>query len=549
MAADVVGFSKLMGADEAATLAAFGEMRQTIFEPMVARHHGEVIKRIGDGWLVEFASSLDAVNCAIATQKKLTDHAIFKLRIGIHLGDIVHDDEGDIHGDGVNVAARLEAIAPPCGIAISDQVYNSLDGTMTSAFVSDGERDLKNIARRLQVWNWPSVSTSDTATKQTENITIPVILLEPFSIGGDEAAATDVALEVQSGLLDALSNRSGVRVTTSTGSGDGPTYILKGRCRVSGDRCRLHLSITVVANGETFWTTKIDGKIADLFGFVDEVVGKVGAAMRVHINAYAGAVYASQPDEQLTEQQLLAKAAYLFHHFDATNTALSRKTMNFAVAKSPESPMALAMQSYAMMQTVPLFIERAEDMDIDTVMSLADSAVYHGPNVDFVFHNRARIRLWLRGDLDGCAKDAKRALAINSNYHLAYEDLALVDIFGGNALSGAEKLEKIIEQVPAQPNTPYRLSILGIGYAIAGDMAAAVSHALDGYERKPLVPLHALAYAAAVAGDKTIVNTSEFKSMVQHHKMKISDAHRFPFARQDDTTKLATMLQQSGVPE
>ena len=123
MAADVVGYSRMMGADEEAALNALSDLRHNIFEPAVASHQGRVIKRMGDGWLVEFSSALNAVRCAISVQESLLDHPSTKLRIGVHVGDVVHDDEGDIYGDGVNIAARLEGAAKPCGIAISDQVF------------------------------------------------------------------------------------------------------------------------------------------------------------------------------------------------------------------------------------------------------------------------------------------------------------------------------------------------------------------------------------------------------------------------------------------
>ena len=548
MAADVVGYSKMMGANEAATLAAFGELRHDVFEPMVASHRGKVVKRMGDGWLVEFASSLDAVECAIAIQEKRRDHETIKLRIGIHIGDVVHDDEGDIHGDGVNIAARLEGVAEPSGIAISDQVYSSLDGTMTPAFSDGGECELKNIARRIRVWNWPSVLVKEESVARAEQDATPVILLETFSIGGDMEAATDLALELQSGLLDSLSHRSGIRVSTPAEGGDPPTYLLKGRCRVSGDRCRLHLSVAVAAKGETLWTTRIDEKIEDVFDFVDEVVGSVSAAIRVHINTNVGAVYVTQPDVGLNLQQLLAKAAFCFNQFDARHSAISRKTMAVALAKASDNPMVLAMHSFALMQTVPLAIERVDDIDVEAVESFANKAVQQGSNVDWVFHNRARIRLWLRQDHDGCIKDATRALAINPVFHLANEDLALADIFGGNPSRGVEKLESIIRQAPTELTTPNRLSLLGIGYALAGDMVSATRHALDAYERTPLEPLSALAYAAAVSWDDDIVQSTEFRDMVEHHDLKVSDSTRFPFSRHEDTAVLAEMLQRSGLP-
>ena len=130
---DIVGYSSLMGADEAGTLAALRQLRGEMFEPVVARHRGTVIKRMGDGWLVEFASAVDAVASAIEVQAGLAPHENIRLRIGIHVGDIMHEDE-DIFGDGVNIAARLQEIAVPGGIALSEMARNSLDGGMAVHF-------------------------------------------------------------------------------------------------------------------------------------------------------------------------------------------------------------------------------------------------------------------------------------------------------------------------------------------------------------------------------------------------------------------------------
>ncbi len=548
LAADVVGYSRMMGADEAATLAVFAQLRHGIFEPLVRRHRGEVVKRTGDGWLVEFFSALDAVNCAIAVQESLLKHPAIKLRIGVHIGDVMHDDEGDIHGDGVNIASRLEGVAKPGGVAISDQVYNSLDGTRTPAFGDGGEHDLKNIARPVRVWNWPGVAAAVHGATGAPVDTTPIVLLESLSLGGDVDAAADLALDIQSGLQNALSNRSGIRVATSVEGAGSPTYRLQGRCRVSGARCRLHLSITVAASGETCWTTKIDGRLDDMFGFVDDVVWKTGAAIRVQVNAYAGAAHAAQPDQSLSGQQLLSKAAFFMHHFDTKNMSRARDTMAAAVAREPENPMALAMYSYTLMHSIPLAIENIEDIDVTGVLSLADKAVYFGAGIDYVFHNRARIRLWLRRDHQGCIQDAKRALEINPGFHFAREDLALVDIFANHTRRGVAGLTDIVGRLPAQPGTPYRLSILGIGHAILGDTALAMRRALDAYERKPMVRLHALAYAAAAAKDPTVTGSPGFRAMVEHHRLRVGDAARFPFARNEDTATLALMLRQSGLP-
>lgn len=538
-----------MGADETATLDAFRNLRHSLFEPLVRSHQGIVVKHMGDGWLVEFSSALDAVRCAIAVQEHMAHHDTIKLRIGVHVGDIIHDDEGDIHGDGVNIACRLEGIASSGGIAISDQTFSLLDGTMTPDFAGGGERDLKNISRPVRVWDWSKTPNETELLPDNNADTTPTILLEEFTLGGDVDEAADLALDIKSGLQNALANRSGIRVATVSDGNISPSYRLSGRCRVAGGRCRIHLSITVAADGETCWSDKIDGEIDDMFAFVDDVVWRASAAIRVQVNAFAGAAYATTSNDSLTVQQLLSKAAYLMHQFDAANMKLAQETTETAVARAPENPMALSMYSYALMHSVPLAMNRVADIDSEKVLAIADKAVHHGPKVDYAFHNRARIRLWLRRDHYGCVQDARRALAINPGFHFATEDLALADIFGANVSTGVESLETIVTQFPTHPTTPYRRSILAVGYTILGDTPSALTHALDAYERRPAVRLHALAYAAAASGDISRTGSAEFRKMVDHHNLNVADAKRFPFEQEKETETLAAIFRQAGLPD
>ena len=158
LAADVVGYSRLMAADEAGTLAALKALRRDFIEPKIAEHHGRIVKLMGDGALVEFASVVDAVRCAVELQKGMAERAPdmpqdrqIRFRIGINLGDIIIEDD-DIHGDGVNVAARLEALAEPGGICVSRTVRNHVQDKLAIAFEDLGERTLKNIPRPVHVF-------------------------------------------------------------------------------------------------------------------------------------------------------------------------------------------------------------------------------------------------------------------------------------------------------------------------------------------------------------------------------------------------------------
>ena len=160
LAADVAGYSRLMGLDEEGTLTRLNAHRREFLEPTIGEHRGRIVKRTGDGVLIEFSSAVDAARCAIQQQRGMAQRNVrvpaeqrIELRIGIHIGDIMID-EGDIFGDGVNIAARLESIAQPGGICISDDAYRQVRGKVDANFQDSGEQDLKNIARPVRVYQW-----------------------------------------------------------------------------------------------------------------------------------------------------------------------------------------------------------------------------------------------------------------------------------------------------------------------------------------------------------------------------------------------------------
>src|ERR1700720_1264478 len=160
LAADVVGYSRLMGADEAGTLAALKRHREAVFDPAVAAHNGRIVKLIGDGVIAEFGSVVDAVNCALSVQRSNAaapdqgaSQPVIVLRIGINLGDVIIEGD-DIYGDGVNIAARLEPLAEPGGICISSTVNESVGNRIDVRFQDGGEIGVKNIQRPIRIWRW-----------------------------------------------------------------------------------------------------------------------------------------------------------------------------------------------------------------------------------------------------------------------------------------------------------------------------------------------------------------------------------------------------------
>ncbi len=196
LAADVVGYSRLMGADEAGTLAALKHHRQAIFDPAVAAHNGRIVKLIGDGTIVEFPSVVDAVNCALSVQRSdgaLPDEAMHEpkivLRIGINLGDVIMEGD-DIYGDGVNIAARLEPLAEPGGVCVSSIVNESVGNRIDVRFTDGGEINVKNIDRPIRIWKWhpgaaPDLAKPDAAKPRPNAPTASIAGLPFTNMSGD----------------------------------------------------------------------------------------------------------------------------------------------------------------------------------------------------------------------------------------------------------------------------------------------------------------------------------------------------------------------------
>jgi adenylate cyclase len=196
LAADIVGYTRLMGADETGTLRRFTELRQQGLEPLIAEHHGRVFKLMGDGLLVEFASVVDALVCAHAWQKSVAAREVavdedkrLKFRIGVNLGDVIVEGD-DIHGDGVNIAARIESLAEPGGICLSGDAFRHAKGKLEMAFEDLGEQDLKNVAEPVRVYrvtaDWPIAVTTSVKTQPLSLTDKPSIAVLPFAnMSGD----------------------------------------------------------------------------------------------------------------------------------------------------------------------------------------------------------------------------------------------------------------------------------------------------------------------------------------------------------------------------
>src|SRR6476620_4537421 len=307
LAADVVGYSRLMGADEAGTLAALKRHREPIFDPVVAAHNGRIVKLIGDGTIVEFGSVVDAVNCALLVQRSgaaLPDanarQPTIVLRIGINLGDVIIEND-DIYGDGVNIAARLEPLAEPGGICVSSIVHESVGNRIDVRFQDGGDISVKNIDRPIRVWKWhrnktDAVANPSNASGPTRKVEAPSIAVLPFTnMSGDaeqeyfsDGISEDVITDLSKigGLIVIARNSSfaykGRSVDIRTVGRDlGVRSVLEGSIRRAGSRVRITAQLIDVTNGAHLWADRYDRHLTDVFAVQDDVTRRIVDALKV----------------------------------------------------------------------------------------------------------------------------------------------------------------------------------------------------------------------------------------------------------------------------
>jgi TolB-like protein/class 3 adenylate cyclase/Flp pilus assembly protein TadD len=335
LAADVAGYSKLAGADEERTLARLRTLWSDLIAPTIAVHHGRVVKRTGDGSIIEFRSVVDAVRCAIEVQNGMAERNTglpperrIEFRVGIHVGDVVEESDGDLMGDGVNIAARLEGIAEPGGICLSEDAYRQVRGKISQEFSDLGEQQLKNIAQPVRAYEVkagparlatpPQVSTPDKASPPR----LSIVVLPFTNIGGGSEQEYFVDGVTESLTTD-LSRIAGsfviARNTAFTYKGKPfdvkqigreltVRYVLEGSVQRSGSRMRVNVQLIDAETGAHLWADRFDKPVADILDMQDEIVANLANRLGTELIAAEArrAEQAPNPDSRDLYYQGLA---------------------------------------------------------------------------------------------------------------------------------------------------------------------------------------------------------------------------------------------------
>lgn len=293
VSSDIVGYSKLMAEDESGTLALLRDHRSQIFDPEVKNRGGRIVKLMGDGILVQFASVTNAVESSIAIQERMSADGALKLRIGINIGDVI-EENSDIFGDGVNVAARLEALAPEGGICISELVHGCLNADLAAKFSDAGAHHFKNIGRPIGVYSWPSAAA---LTPQEEgdfpkrSATVAVLPIQDLTV---DPHLKHIAAGLNEDLIAMLSTLDEIRLVSAPQLPDGVIpaqvgrqlgvdWILRGSVRAAGKKIRSNIQLIDCSSDRTVWAHRFDGSLAKVFDYQDSVVEEIVATLQVTI--------------------------------------------------------------------------------------------------------------------------------------------------------------------------------------------------------------------------------------------------------------------------
>ncbi|PDT51293.1 MULTISPECIES: adenylate/guanylate cyclase domain-containing protein [Sinorhizobium] len=314
LAADVVGYSRLAGADEDRTLARLRALRSDLIDPTIAVHNGRVIKRTGDGALVEFRSVVDAVRCAIEVQNGMVERNAgvpqdrrIEFRIGIHLGDVVEESDGDLMGDGVNIASRLEGVAAPGAICLSEDAYRQVKARLDLSVSDLGNTQLKNIAEPIRVYSLRVGTTEAKATATSQPVTsrptteLPPklsIAVLPFANMSGDAEQEYFADGISEDIITSLSKLPQLFVIArnssftfkgknvhvqEVGRNLGVRYVLEGSVRKSGNRVRITAQLIDAASSGHLWAERFDRDLTDIFAVQDDVTQQIVGALAINL--------------------------------------------------------------------------------------------------------------------------------------------------------------------------------------------------------------------------------------------------------------------------
>ena len=573
LAADIAGYSRLVGADEVGTLARFNSHVRELIQPRVKQHRGRIIRTIGDSVLVEFASVVEALQCAVEMQHGMVERnqdvprdKRMEFRVGINVGDIIIEG-GDIFGDGVNVAARLESLADPGGICVSDDAYRQVRDKLKIAFEDAGEQHLKNIARPVRVYR---ARLDRGAARVAPTLALPdrpSIAVLPFqNMSGDpeqeyfaDGMVEDIITDLSRfRLLFVIARNStftykGRAVDVKqVGRELGVRYVLEGSVRKAGQRVRITGQLIDTSTGAHLWAERFDGPLEDVFNLQDQVTSSVVAAIAPKLEQAEIERARRKPTESLEAYDYYLRGMSSFHQGSKKATAEALELFNKAIELDPSFAAAFGMAAWCYATRMIFVWTQDHRQEIAEAARLARRAAWLGKDDATALYPAGFALAYTVRDYDTGIALIERSLVLNPNLGAAWFVSGWVRVLNGEPELAIEHFSRVARLSPFDPWIWGMHVGTAFAHFFAGRDREAIVAAERGLADRPnyLPAVAILASASALADRMDQAQAALIQLRGLDPTLCLSGLKDRMLLRQPvDLRRLAEGLRKAGMPE
>jgi TolB-like protein/class 3 adenylate cyclase len=582
LAADVAGSCRLIGIDEEGTLEQLKALRKTLFDPKIADHRGRIVKNTGDGALIEFASVVDAVRCADEIQRGMAERNTdvpqdkrIEFRIGIHVGDIIIE-ENDIFGDGVNIAVRLEGVAEPGGVSISDDAHRQIRGKIGIDYDDMGPQVLKNIAEPMRVWRVRIGPSSSPAmlTKSPAEIALPLALPDkpsiavlPFqNMSGDpeqEYFADGMVEDIITGLSRSRSLFVIARQSTFTYKGKavdikqvgrelGVRYALEGSVRKAGNRVRITGQLIDAATGVHLWADRFDSLLEDIFDLQDRVTSSVIGAISPQMERSEIARAQRKPTESLQAYDYYLRALASPYRFTREENIEALKLTKIANGLDPEFALSYALGTTCYIQRKAFGWSTDAGQERVEARRLAKRAIELGKDDPTVLAMAGDALAFVAGEVGEGAALLARAVNLDPNHAIARNWGGWAHLFLGDLDAAIEQFKVALRLNPLDPWIVTAQTGLAFAHFFAGRHEEASSWATTAVRQQPndVAAQRIMMACHAMSGQVGEARQACALALQLDPTQRIAGIKdRAPYRRSEDIAKLARAFRIAGMPE
>jgi len=554
LAADVAGYSRLMGDDERATMNLLSVCRD-VFRKHISDHEGRVVDTAGDSVLATFQSVVEAVDCAVDVQRDLVecnnglpDSRQMLFRIGVNLGDVIEQDDGTVYGDGVNVAARLEGLATPGGLVISESAHMQIEGKNNYGFVDAGNHEVKNISRPIRAFMWAD-DDGDIARvlpRAFQNDHKPTIALAQFEASGKSDDAKMLAEGVRDSVSASLSNQTGMILSSAIDQAD---YVVSVRIQLLNGRYRATLQVLDRQSDHQFSSDRFEGDFTDIFEAQDQLAYRLYSSARFAIYGREAAKTLDRPDLEQSNEALLTKAGHHMFSADSGRYADGVRMTEVILGRDPNNFMALAIKARAHLAE---FAGGYRDITRDDAAAAIDSArkaVQLNPQSEVSHVVLSFVLLICFGEFEEAEDAAKRSLELNPSYAVAMFHLGMVLIYSGRAKEGINLCIKAADANPHGPLNHRYMWNVALGYFALENFSESIEWARRSDQEMPDVAptLMILTSAAAHAGQADKARRTAGRLISLYPDFKLGALRRWPFRDPEVWARFVSGLELAGL--